>query len=469
MRPSLRAVLPIMLMFALLAAPVPAGAGHTADAHSQGMQLRDHFPRSSVQTQSDLAFAGDLAVAGNYNGFRVFDISNPNRTHLVADVWCPGAQNDVSVWGDLVILSVDQVMTGPDCGAPPAASARLTDLSNWEGLRVFRLSDVLGTPADADGFVRVQPVRNIYTDCGSHTHTLVPDPDDDRLVIYVSSYPLRSGPTCGPGLEHRGVDPLHRKISVVDLALDDLSSRVTPAFLRPGMAVWTRLAQDPSFPPGTFNPMVACHDIQVFVELELAAAACASEGQLWDISDPANPNTADPIWHVADPNVQFYHSGMFSNDGSITVFGDEVVTGTSCEDPSDMHGRLWFYDTDETGELFHGDERSSFMIPRMQGGAYCTAHLFNPVPVKGRDVMVSSWYSGGVSVIDFSDPENPTELSFFDRADTVRGHWSAYWYNGMVYANDLDRGFDVIHAAAARRGGPKRLPFLNPQTQMETL
>jgi hypothetical protein len=299
----------------------------------------------------------------------------------------------------------------------------------------------------SDGFVRpVAPAAAVYTDCGSHTHTGVPH--GGHVDAYIASYPLRSGPGCGPG-NPQGEDPLHKKISIVRVDPNDPASSSFLKEVPIDVPTWNLL------PSPAFNPMQGCHDFQVHVGLDLAAAACSSVGQVWDISDPENPDTLSPEWEVDQSAVQFYHSALFSRDTSTVVFGDEIISG-HCNDGTGS-GQLWFHDR-SSGAL-----QSSFQIPRDQGGAYCSAHLFNNIPTDSGDFLVSSWYAGGVTVVDFNDRSAPTEIAYYD----IPGNsvWSAYWYNGFIYGNDIPRGFDIYLLSDRVRAGARRVGALNPQTQ----
>jgi hypothetical protein len=451
-----RATLSVVATALLVATWSPAAsASHNADDHSPNARLLANIPRSSETAlggenfQSDLAFIGHYAIAGNYNGFRIIDISDPTNPTVVRDVWCPGPQNDVSVWGDAIVLSVDLVLTSSSCTATRAEPQTLE--TGWEGLRVFSLSEVLATEPDADGFTRLEPAAAIYTACGSHTHTGVPD--GDRVLIYVSSYSLRSGPDCGPHDDPSDThDPLHMMISIAEVFPDDPAAshflKTSPIDMPP----WTDLVGVPGF-----NALGGCHDIQAYPSKGLAAAACASVGQLWDISDPENPRTADALWQVDEPNVDFYHSAAFTWDSKVVIFGDESTDG----DCASEHGQVWFHSS-ATGETL-----GSFQIPRPQPtGDYCSAHLFHVLKT-GSYTMVASWYSGGVTVIHFNNPANAKEVAYYDPAPApgdTEGLWSAYAYNGFVYGNGLFRGFDSYFIAPARAGG-KKLTGFNPQTQ----
>lgn len=422
---------------------------------AEDIRVNGFSERSSPATQSDLAFKGGLMLAGNYNGLRIYDISRPKHPELVKDLWCPGPQNDISIWRDVVVMSVDTVLTGPECspGALNQADPQTLE-SGWEGLRIFSLKEILRAPVDADGFTRVQPIADVYIKCGSHTHTGIPH--GRHVDIYVASYPLRSGPDCGPHDDPTDThNPLHEILSIAQV---DLNRPEEAKLLKEVPIDVPTFNEDPVFlPPPAFNPMRGCHDINVHLGLDLAAAACSSVGQLWDISDPHNPGTLNPLWEIDEPEVQFYHSALFSEDENTIVFTDEIVAG-HCFDGTGS-GQLWFHNRSD------GALRSSFQIPRDQGGAYCSAHLGNNLPTNKIDAMVSAWYGGGVTVIDFTDVENPEEIAYFDPGDGG-SIWAAYWYKNNIYASDIPHGtwfLDMVEKLVPkqRTGGRE----MNPQTQ----
>lgn len=501
---------------ALVIAVIPASADHVP-ADSRNMDVLFMQQNAFNATNSDLAFWGDLAFAGNYAGFRIFDISDPANPSLVSEVACDGPQNDVSVWdrdgdgeADLLFLSVDAVMTGPECGAARAPAADLQNPDNWEGIRIFDVSN----PANP---VELDPV---YQHCGSHTHTLVPDPDNNRVLLYNSSYPLRPGPSCGPD-NPAGRDPLHGVIQVVEVAWDASNpldnSRLTAGTIAEPEINYTTdpnnqfVAQERGL-IGPFDPLRACHDIAVFMPRLLAAGACAQEAQLWRIDpDTLLPDTANPLWvfddpvdengATGDPNdpeiaVDFWHSATFSWDGKVVNFSDEAFAGfdptgpPACPPQSRRMefvdgewvqvgaadtGRTHFFDVD-TGTRF-----SHFMINRPDPDAYCSTHQGNVVFMPGRNLLVQAWYQGGVNIVDFTSPRNPREIAYLDllplhEMDHGSDNWSHYWYERnpkpgtpvITYGTDghdeHGRGFQVFEATVGK-GKRFGLDYLNPQTQ----
>ena len=397
---------------------------------SRNMTLLANVPRSG--TNSDLAFWGNIAVAGNYDGFRIFNIADPAHPAVLSTVNCRGPQNDVSIWNNLLFLSIDRPQTMVTCSQD---AGNPNDPSTFEGIRIFDISN----PASP------QFITGVSTDCGSHTHTLIPDLAHNRVLLYVSSYFISNGPHCGPGRE---ADPRHKKISIVSVPLD-----------APGMA---SVIATPEINADPFNfgsgDTIACHDVSVFLDLHLAAGACMSEGQLWDITDPANPQTTTPIARFHNSAFDFWHSATFSWDARLLLFSDETFS-TGCTGPSDTNGRIWIYNNYPPYTL-----RSSFVQPRPpQGGAYCSSHLYNFLPTTDGMLLTSAWYQGGVNILDINNASAPTEEGFYraNSADT----WSTYWYNNYIYAGDITRGFDVFSFTTTLRHEYKQLPYLNPQTQ----
>jgi hypothetical protein len=471
--------------FGVIAAP--AGAAHPS---SLNMSLEFSDPNTEAIT-SDIAFWGDTAFVGNYNGVRTYDISNPDDPQRLADFQCFGPQNDPSVWdtdgdgaADLLVQSIDRTLTGPQCGAE--ATEEHGDPTGWEGIRLFDISD----PANP------QFVKGIYLDCGSHTNTLYPDPARNRLVVLISSYPLREGPTCGPVTgPAAGRDPLHGVIQTVFIPLlGDAQSSAAAAVEGPELPINYPGDPDNQFLPSEHglvgedivDGMRACHDIAVFVPLRIVAAACAEQSQLWRLDTGTGlPDTSNPFWVFDRRNIDFHHSATFSWDGRYTNIIDESF-GTGCPTVTPgigQTGRMFFLDTST------GKRLSSFMIRRghePETPDYCSAHLGNVVPATDRYLLVNAWYTGGVDVIDFSKPRRPKEIAYYDDNGD---EWSAYWYEqtGTQTTGALDvfgthgvehiahgegleleaRGFESFLATVSATR--VALDHLNPQVQEEVI
>jgi LVIVD repeat len=414
-------------------------------------------------TSSDIAFWDDLAFVGDYGGFRVFDVSDP-RPKLVSDVRCYGPQGDPSVFDrngdgdvDTLVLSVDSVLAGPQCGAGPVSKSATTGRypdGAWEGLRVFDVSN----PA-----APVQ-IAAVYQDCGSHTNTLLPAPGGQSIYVLNSSYPLGEGPSCGPLGKQQGRQINHGVVQVIEVPF------ANPAAAR---EIEELPVVYPGDDDGTYRPVsehgisaplddfLGCHDLSSFPAKGIVGAACGEQAQVWEIDRRTGlPDTADPRWVHDQPNVDFWHSATFSWDGKVANFIDEsfgdgcpTVTTKTAGMPGEPRtfpsGNMFFFDT-RSGRLL-----SEFRNPRRTNdntspttGKYCSSHLGIPVPAKDRYLLVNAYYRGGSSVIDFSDPRRPREIAFADLKGT--NTWSAYTYprrSGRkssipVYSNDgLSRNY----------------------------
>jgi uncharacterized protein (DUF305 family) len=395
---------------------------------------------------TDMAFAGDLLVAGNYHGFNLYDISNDGLPELLSSIVCPGGQGDVSVVGDLLILSVEQFRGRLDCGLMGVAET-VSD-ERFRGLRIFDISD------------RTAPVQvgAVQTCRGSHTHTVVAGPEPDgRIIVYNSgTAPVREEeemPGCIDESPWRDDQTALFRIDVIEIPVDrpeDARIIHSPAvFVDPETGVLAGLWERGDHGPGTqtSNETNHCHDITVFPALNLAAGACSGNGILFDISDPINPTRIDD---VTDPGFAYWHSATFNNDGSKVIFTDEWGGGTRprCRASDPMHwGANAIYDIIDNRLVF----RSYYKMPAPQTEQEnCVAHNGSLLPVPGRDIMVQAWYQGGISVFDFTDTANPIEIAYFDRGPIdeeeliTGGYWSSYWYRGLVYGTEIVRGLDVL-------------------------
>lgn len=401
-------------------------------------------PEFEGKTNSDLAFLGDYLFQGSYDGFMVWDVGNPMNPRLVKPYVCPASQSDVSVYQNLLFVSSESTSGRLDCGtegvADPVSPVRL------RGIRIFDISDVSNP----------RYIHNVQTCRGSHTHTVVTDPNDPAHVyVYISgSAGVRPEEELA-GCREMGNDPnsaLFRiEVIKVPLANPEQAAVVTAARVFDGLAPSERRAETAARPGrgpgGAHTGPNQCHDITTYPAVGLAGGACQGYGILLDIRDPANPRRLNA---VADTNFATWHSVTFSNDGSKVLWTDEWGGGSAprCRATDNMvWGANAIFTIDGTDMNFE----SYYKMPAAQTDAEnCVAHNGSLVPVPGRDIKVQGWYQGGVSVFDWTDPANPVEIAFFDRgplvADTLRsaGSWSTYWYNGYIYTSEIARGLDVM-------------------------
>jgi hypothetical protein len=462
-------------------------------------------------TNSDLAFTGPYAIQGNYNGFLVWDISDPRAPTLVREFLCPASQSDVSVYGDLLFVSGEGLGGRLDCGVEGVPQAVSAD--RLRGIRIFDISDIRNP----------RYIANVQTCRGSHTHTVLEHPGDpDHVYIYVSgSAPVRPAeelPGCVAAPPEEDPNSALFRIEVIQVPLanpeaaaivnsprifegleapprhglapadvaeleaarargafiveimgesmvlpDDQADQILAAIVQqrggsgpPTAADSTLLRQqlpimvaqsmgrDPDAPePGPTQ----CHDITVFPDAGVAGGACEGYGILLDIADPTNPMRLDA---VADSNFAYWHSATFNNDATTVIFTDEWGGGgqPKCRESDPMEwGANAIFTLDDGAMRF----RSYYKLPVAQTELEnCVAHNGSLVPVPGRDLMIQAWYQGGISLFDFTDPENPVEIAFHDRGPVDPdqmgngGSWSVYWYNGVMVSSEIARGLDIF-------------------------
>jgi hypothetical protein len=393
---------------------------------------------------TDLAFSRDVVIEGNYHGFNSYNVEDPMTPTLLASVVCPGGQGDVSLYGNLLFMSVEQTRGRLDCGtqgvAEPASKTR------FRGIRIFDISDIR----------MPRQVAAVQTCRGSHTHTLVSDPDDPGSIYVYGSGTSSVRPS--EELEEcsdSAADPNTALFSIdvirVPLAHPEEARVVSRPriFSDPTSGAVSGLWKGGDHGPGTQSSRETnqCHDITVFPALGLAAGACSGNGILLDISDPANPVRID---QVVDPTFAYWHSATFNNDGTKVIFTDEWGGGSRprcrTSDPKNWGADAIFDIVDRKLQF-----RSYYKLPAPQTELEnCVAHNGSLVPVPGRDIMVQAWYQGGISVFDFTDSSKPFEIAYFDRGPLdpkqliLGGYWSAYWYDGYIYGTEISRGLDVL-------------------------
>jgi len=483
------------------------------------MRLLSKTPPSEKfvgQTNSDLAFTGNYAIQGSYNGYQVWDISNPAAPTLRTSYVCPASQSDVSVYKNLLFVSGEGLSGRIDCGTQGVQDTVSRD--RLRGLRIFDISDIANP----------KNVGNVQTCRGSHTHSVLVDPKDPANVyVYISGSAGVRSPTELAGCARDPNDPnsaLFRieviKVPVANPALAAIVSSprifgglVAPpehgeapedvaaarerlaaakargAFTavifgteRPLPAQITRPRLDsivkarggtgpansadsaalraalPGIIASLFGDQPApgsgpqpgptqCHDITVYPAIGRAGGACEGYGFLIDISDPAHPVRMSA---VSDSNFSYWHSATFNNDGSKILFSDEWGGGGGAKCRA-TDKKQWGANAIFTVVGQQMQFQSYYKLPAPQTAQEnCVAHNGSLIPIPGRDIMVQSWYQGGISVFEWTDAARPREIAFFDRgpSDSTRigegGTWSVYWYNGAIVSSEIARGLDVL-------------------------
>jgi hypothetical protein len=416
---------------------------------------------------SDFAFQGNHLFQGNFYGVNIFDISNPANTKLLTSLVCPGGQGDVSVYKNLLFMSVEMPNGRLDCGAqgfppgpPPTPEEEkekkrrlpAAQKDRFRGVRIFDISDIQNP----------KQVAAVQTCRGSHTHTLVVDPNDkDNVYIYVSgtSFVRQGEELAGCSGEKPDKDPNTALFRIDVIKVPVAAPQDAKIVSSPRVFIDARTGAMNGLNNGGTHGKTGmekpadtdqCHDITVYSAIGLAAGACSGNGILLDIKDPVHPKRLDA---VNDPNYSYWHSASFSNDGTKIVFTDEWGggLGARCR-PNDPN--KWGADA-----IFRlKDDKLTFAnyykLPSAQGDTEnCVAHNGSLLPVPGRDIEVQAWYQGGISIVDFTDPSKPFEIAYFDRGPidpktlVLGGDWSAYWYNGYIYASEIARGLDVFELA----------------------
>ncbi|MDQ3772218.1 MAG: hypothetical protein M3343_09075 [Actinomycetota bacterium] len=450
---------------------LPAASQVPPDESSDNITQLSRTPADTTATQSDMAFYTDggteYTLTATYDGFRIIDTTNAATPVVVESFKCNGPQSDLSVMqGDngnwYLFQSIDTPQTSEECAS--LNTNYQTHPNAFEGIRIFDITDP-AAPVH---------INSVATDCGSHTHSLLPGDqnfksDDENIAyLYISSYPLSAGGiTTTPTSYGTECTKPHKKISIVRVDLTDPASDTNIQVVERALDFFTK-----PFDPGN-GPFVGCHDIAFALGVnqgkafneggDWAAGACFEEGQLWDVTDPMNPSFTNRWRNDNRTTIDLYHSAAFTWDGKMVIFGDEAGGGggNRCRWTDDEQGRFWFHEFKSLRPV------GSYKIPRPQAGN-CTAHILNVIPTtNNRYLFGSSWYDGGTSVVDFTNPTNAKEIAFYDAGDPRANVWATYWYNGHFFANDIGRGLEIYDVDY----GPlsKAIDFpegaMNPQTQ----
>jgi hypothetical protein len=419
---------------------------HVAHVAKPAAFFDPNRPGDRGQTNSDLAFKDKLVFQGTYGGFQVWDVTNVNQPSLTLAFVCPGGQGDVSVYGNLLFMSVEATSGRLDCG--PQGVRDTVSAERFRGVRIFDISNIKNPKQVAS----VQACR------GSHTHTLVTDPrDKSHVYVYISGTSVVRSPNelggCSRAAPEEDPNTSLFRIDIIEVPLAaPQNARIvnSPRIFADTAGNIAGLWRGGAHGEGTQRTSTTnqCHDITAYSEIGLAAGACSGNGILLDISDPANPKRID---EVIDPNFAYWHSATFSNDGRKVIFTDEWGGGSqprclATDRPEWGADAIFTLNRNRQLEL-----EGYYKLPAAQTRfENCVAHNGSLIPVPGRDIFVQAWYQGGISVVDFTDPDSPYEIAFFDRGpvnDTTLqsgGYWSAYWYNGHIYGSEMARGLDIF-------------------------
>ncbi len=417
-------------------------ADEESDDDEDNTQYGRRAPLMSF-SNTDMAFSGDVLAAGNYHGFNLYRLGANGVPDLVSSVVCPGGQGDVSIVGNLLIMSVEQTRGRVDCGRE-GIREEVSD-ERFRGIRIFDISDL----------ARPRQVGQVQTCRGSHTHSVVAS-DDRRIVVYNSGTARVRDEEELDGCigEVMGDDrTVLFRIDVIEIPVaNPAAARITssPAvFADPetGRLAGLWRGGDHGDETQRTSRTDHCHDITVFPELDLAAGACSGNGIIFDISDPMQPKRID---EVVDKGFAYWHSATFNNDGTKVVFTDEWGGGgrarCRASDPMEWGANAIYAIEDRQLEF-----QSYYKLPAPQTDEEnCVAHNGSALPVPGRDIFIQAWYQGGISLMDFTDAENPVEIAYFDRGPVnedrlvMGGYWSAYWYGDRIYGTEIARGLDVF-------------------------
>ena len=394
---------------------------------------------------TDMAFRDNLLVAGSYHGFNMYNINEDGLPSLISSVVCPGGQGDVSIVGDLLIMSVEEIRSRVDCGLEGVG--RDASPERFRGIRIFDISDL----------TQPKQVGAVQTCRGSHTHSVVSGPNaDGKIIVYNSGTggvrDEEEMEQCIGNIAGDERTALFR-IDVIEIPISDPSkSRIvsSPAVFadsQTGSIAGLWRGGDHGDDTQDTNQTNQCHDITVFPSANIAAGACSGNGILFDITDPYNPKRLDV---VTDVGFAYWHSATFNNDGTKVIFTDEWGGGgrARCRawDPLDW-GADAIYDIVDNKLIF----KSHYKMPAPQlETENCVAHNGSIIPIPNKDIFVQAWYQGGISIMDFTDSSNPLEIAYFDRGPIFEdllitgGYWSTYFYKGFIYGTEITRGLDVF-------------------------
>ena len=452
MRAAARTVLLVACAAGLLMLPATAAADHGTRPHTQNMHALGHspdfgsflLPDGQRDANSDLAFWGNLVFHGDYDGFRILRDS-PGNPKLVSRTRCNGDQGDIVVWGDVLVRAWNAPKT------EPRSCDGTTVPAGFEGMHIWDISNLADPVLVGDVELSARPQAD-SPGCGTHTLTLVKDPDANRVVIYNAT----SG---GNPL----LPPADQECDWIDIVQVPLDNPGAAGHVRREPLEGGHAAHDNGVILGDVNMLATAsgHMSNVF-DISASSLTAGDPEHLYTIEEPGVCNTGGPLCNGN------WHSAGFTWDGEVIILGWEPGGGSlpECEatDPP-VKKSAFFYDADTGAKL------GQWTLPRPQSAAEnCTIHNYNTVPLRnGNYVLVSGNYQAGTWVTDFTNPASPVTLGWSDPPPLVPtqlgGAWAAYWYNGFIYESEISKGLNVFRFSGPETGSAIRLPHLNPQTQ----
>jgi hypothetical protein len=472
MRARLIRTLGLAVVMTVVAFVLPAAADHATRPHTQNLHAKGHSPHpasffgatsATRNINSDIAFRGKLAFHGNYDGFRIVDISASGNPKEISWTHCNGDQGDIAVWGDVLVRAWNS----------PAPAGRFCDGQpvpvGFEGMHIFDISNLQDPQLVGEVELSARPQAD-SPGCGTHTLTPVPDLAHNRLVIYNAT----SG---GNAL----LPPQDQACDWIDIVQVPLGNPAAASHVR----------REP------LEGGHAAHDNGVILgDVNLLATASGHMSNVFDIGANAIPggslDNPNLLFTIEEPGVDGvvgnWHSAAFTWDGKVIILGWEPGGGAApfCQAngsttglpagvvQADTHKSAFFYDAKTGAKL------GQWTLPRAQSSTEnCTIHNYNTVPVRsGRYVLVVGNYQAGTWVADFTNPASPETVAWSDPpplgqvttptgqvVNELGGAWSSYWYNGFIYESEITKGLNLFLLSDDARAGGVRLDHLNPQTQ----
>lgn len=202
----------------------------------------------------------------------------------------------------------------------------------------------------------------------------------------------------------------------------------------------------------TGNNVMDCHDLSFYMTKDKKLGVCAGaigtgETQIWDMSDPMNPSA---LGFIFNPLIQYSHYGVVSPDGNILAIDDEAFAAHECHTGQSPTGRVWIYDISNPRAPI---PQGSMAAPRGDGDgtignyvgwapSWCLSHGLDWQP--GTRNLGVTWFTGGWSVLDVSDPLMPVEVAWgkSENASTYSILWAEK--GDTVFTNDFTNGFDAF-------------------------